>query len=569
MKSRVRLAPWEDLGPWARISLAGLIAAGLLAIGLGWYIPREVERRFLDAQIEADRSVLDFLTATQALVTPDQPDVAALDALTGGAILRGDYVRVKLWRDDGTVLYSDATDLIGRSFPLEEDLLTAFTTGEAVSSVSDLSAEENIEERALGSSLLETYLPVESGGDVVAVWEVYRSLDGLQQAVAGVRGAVWLSVGSGLVVLALFIVSSFGNMTAVIQRRRKEAEARSSDLETFLAVARTTSRNLSPQEVAAEAVEIVHRTGGFHSVALLREPHDKGEATLVTVAGDGSCVEAAGGQLAPGCRAAEATTPTVDGTFRLVACSQIGEGRIDERSHLLSGAVEEIRLGVERAELVGDLERSRTQLRTVMDKLVSAQEEERMRIVGDVHDGLGQDLHRVLYGIRGCLDASPAEVDEELRQLEVLVASSSRKLRQLIHDLHPSVIEDVGLAGSLRGLVDGVREQWGLRTRLMLAPFDEPPVATRLAAYRVTQEALQNVARHSGVRECEVTVASQDGEITIRVADHGRGMSRTAPSSGLGMWLMRDRAEMVGGSLTVTSNDGGTVVEARFPQGET
>jgi signal transduction histidine kinase len=569
MKAKIRLAPWEDLGPWARVSLAGVIAAGLLAVGLGWFIPREVERRFLDAQMEADRSVLDFLTATQALVTPHEPDVAALDAFTGGAILRGDYVRVKLWRDDGTIVYSDAAGLIGRSFPLEEDLRTVFATGEAVSSVSDLSADENIEERALGSALLETYLPVESAGDVIAVWEVYRSLDGLQGAVAGVRGAVWLSVGSGLVVLALFMVSSFGNMTAVIQRRRKEAEARSSDLETFLAVARTTSRNLDPREVAAEAVEIVHRTGGFHCVALLHEPNNGGEATLVTVAGDGICLEAAGGQPTPGCLAAEARTRTVDGTFRLVTCSQVGGGHIDERTHLLSGAVEEIRLGVERAELVRDLERSRAQLRTVMDRLVTAQEEERKRIVGDVHDGLGQDLHRVLYGIRGCLDASPTDVDAELRRLEILVASSSHKLRRLIHDLHPSVIEDVGLAGSLRGLVDGVREQWGLRSRLVMAPFDEPPVGTRLAAYRVTQEALRNVARHSGVSECDVTVGSQDGEIVIRVSDNGRGMSNATRSSGLGMWLMRDRAEMVGGSRKVKSAEGGTVVEARFPQGET
>lgn len=567
MKAQIRLALLEDLGTWARVSLAGVVAAGLLAIGLGWFIPREVERRFLDAQMEADRSVLDVLTTTQGLVTPDQPDVAALDAFTDGAILRGDYVRVKLWRDDGTVVYSDAAGLIGQSFLVEEDLRTVFTTGEAVSSVSDLTAEENIEERAIGSSLLETYLPVESAGEVIAVWEVYHSLDGLQLAVAGVRRAVWLSVGSGLVVLALFMVSSFGNMTAVIQRRRKEAEARSADLETFLAVARTTSRNLDPQEVAAKAVEIVHRAGGFHCVALLREPNDKGEPTVVTVAGDGNCVEAAGGKLAPGCRAEEAATPTEYGTFRLVACTQIGEGRVDERTRLLSGAVEEIRLGVERADLVRDLDQSRTQLRAVMDKLVTAQEEERVRIVGDVHDGLGQDLHRVLFGIRGCLDASPAEVDAELRHLEVLVASSSRKLRRLIHELHPSVIEDVGLAGSLRGLVDGVREQWGLRARLYIAPFDEPPIATRVAAFRVTQEALQNVARHSGVSECDVTVGSQDREIMIRVSDHGRGMSKATRTDGLGMWLMRDRAELVGGNLTVTSDEGGTVIEARFPQG--
>src|SRR5205814_721126 len=95
--------------------------------------------------------------------------------------------------------------------------------------------------------------------------------------------------------------------------------------------------------------------------------------------------------------------------------------------------------------------------RRLLTSLVSAQEDERKRIVGEIHDGLGQDLHRVLFGLRGCRSGAGDDVGEELARLEQVVEQSSRTLRRLLQDLRPSTIDDVGLVASLRSLADRVR----------------------------------------------------------------------------------------------------------------
>ncbi len=561
-----RLQPswWRDLGTWARVSLAGVLAAGLLAIGLGWFIPREVEQRFLEAQIEEDQAVLSVLMSTQTLVAGGAPDIEVLDAFVEEAVLRGDFVRLKLWSPGGRVLYSDEHALIGRTFPLGEDLGHVAVSG-PISHISNLSADENIFERDLGPTLLETYLPVIEDGEVVALWEVYHALDGLNDAVSGVRLVVWLSVGAGLAILALFMVSAFGNLIATVQRRRREAEARSAELATLLEVARTTTESLDPDDVAQRAVRLLHEAGGYHCVALTRTDAD-GEVGVLGLAGDESCAAEGHGTDPSECEQQTATADSEGGLLTLVACRPAGAPAQGSGPAVIQGAIEELRLGVERAELYHRVEASRAQLRDVMDRLVSAQEEERQRIVGEVHDGLGQDLHRVLFGIRGLMNATPEEVDAELASLEKLVNQSSRRLRRLLAELHPSVIEDVGLAASLRGLVERMGDDYGLHVELQIEGFSEPPVDVRLSAFRIAQEALQNIVKHSGTLNGELTVTRENGILALRVADFGRGIAKN-PGSGLGMWLMRERAETLGGTLSVDSGPMGTVVDARFPVG--
>ena len=199
-----------------------------------------------------------------------------------------------------------------------------------------------------------------------------------------------------------------------------------------------------------------------------------------------------------------------------------------------------------------------------MKQLVSTQEQERQRIVADIHDGLGQDLHRVLFSIRGCLAAEQSEVDAELRKVEALVSDSSAKLRRLLQELHPSTLDDIGLAASLRSLAERLRTQYGLRVELHYDDLAEPPTSVGMAVFRIAQEALANVVKHSGSLAARLTVTTDGDSIEVVVEDSGAGVS-SERGEGLGLWLMRERAESAGGSFELSTSSKGTRVCARIP----
>ena len=552
---------WRDLGLWARFSIAGIAVAGVLALGLGWFIPNWVGDRFLETQARADQTVLTALTETEALVVPGTSDYGALDAFVDSAILQRGFVRVKLWAPDGTILYSDDETLVGKKFEPNEDFENLL---QPMSKVSDLSDEENEFERdEFSAGLLETYVPVRAeDGELLAVWEVYHLLDEHNAAVTETRRTVGIAVGAGLGFLAIFLVSVFGGLISSVQRRRREAESRSADLSTLLNIVRATAKTLDRDEIIAETVRQLYASKGFEWVTLTHTDRD-GTASVLAAQGNPVGVGAGAGESATPCTRVEATTSVATGSLVIEGCAH-AHGDQTAAQALLQASVEELGVSTHRADLYEDLETSRARLREVMQRLVSAQESERQRIVGEIHDGLGQDLHRVLFGIRGCLTGERSEVVDELHNLEELVSVSSGKLRRLLQELHPSMINDIGLAASLRSLVERMRDQYDLRVELHQADFPEQSEATLMALFRIAQEALMNIVKHAGTRMARLSVTTDDGHITLEVEDDGIGISERR-GEGLGMWLMRERAEGLGGSFEVVSAAGSTTIRARIP----
>lgn len=559
----------QDLGLWARLSVAGLVIAAVLALALGWFIPRWVGDRFLETQSRADATVLNALSTTEALVITEpssgEVDFEALDKFVRSSILDGDFVRVKLWSPDGTILYSDETELIGRTFEFDHDFTDRV---EPFSHRSDLNDEENeFEAREFGSGLLETYVPVRDGEDgLVAVWEVYRPLEEYDAAVASTRFAVRLSVGLGLALLALFLVSVFGGLVASVQRRRREAEGHAADLTTLLGIVQATAKTLDRDTIIEDTVRRLHADSDYDCIVLYGAAED-GEKQVLAAEGETDLIDLDTLGNSGDEDRIEAAVSMATGSLELVACGPVVRDRAASEA-LLQAAVEELGVATERADLYEDLTVHRARLQDVMMRLVTAQDSERQRIVGEIHDGLGQDLYRVLYGIRGCLTADPPEVVDELGKLESLVATSSDKLRLLLQDLHPSVINDIGLAASLRSLVERMQSQYGLRVELSQSDFAEPPVEIRVALFRIAQEALQNIVKHSGTQAARLTVRNENGHIQLEVEDRGRGIS-DEQRDGLGMWLMLERAESLGGTLEVVSDTETTTIRARIPAGDT
>ncbi len=467
-------------------------------------------------------------------------------------------MRVKLWSPEQEILYSDAPELIGQSYELDEDFDTMF---EPTSHISDLSADENeLERRQFESDLLETYVPVRSSdGELLAVWEVYHLLDDHDAAVAETRRVVLLTVGAGLGLLAIFLVSVFGGLTASVQRRRREAESRSRELATMLNIVRSSATTLDRSEIIAATARELHGSGAFEWVQI---SHAERDGTTALLASEGNVAAATGAPSTP-CRSVRASADAAAGTLLIDGCLN-EESDVEATTSLLEASAHELGVATQRAQLYDDLETSRERLRDVMQQLVSTQEQERQRIVADIHDGLGQDLHRVLFSVRGCLAAETGEVDAELRKVEALVAESSTKLRRLLQELHPSMLDDIGLDASLRSLVDRMRTQYGLRVELRFDDRVQPRSAIGIAVFRIAQEALANVVKHSGTLAAGLSVTLDEGWIDVVVEDSGSGVTADR-GEGLGLWLMRERAEALGGSFEVASSPTGTCVRARIP----
>ena len=205
-------------------------------------------------------------------------------------------------------------------------------------------------------------------------------------------------------------------------------------------------------------------------------------------------------------------------------------------------------------------------------KLLEAQEAERAWVAREVHDDA---LQRVAV-VRAELDCLLAECatdgSPDLRRLAALrteLDDLSHMLRQVAHRLHPSLVEQAGLLAGLRSLRSEVERTLGLEVTLR-----EPagPLALgldqALAAYRITQEALRNVARHAGNPAVELSVEAGQSATVLRVADHGCGFNPASAGerAGLGLIAMQERAALAGGSFELISEPGrGTVVEVSFP----
>ncbi len=204
--------------------------------------------------------------------------------------------------------------------------------------------------------------------------------------------------------------------------------------------------------------------------------------------------------------------------------------------------------------------------------LLKAQEEERAWVAREVHDDAVQRLAligREVDVVRALLPPLSSAQAHRLESIQEEMKDLSVALRGLAHRLHPALLELGGLHVALDVLRSDVERAYGLQVTADLpgTPITTDP-ARALAIYRVAQEALQNVAVHSGVKEAALAFTRNNGALRLVVSDRGSGFDtrQRRPAGGLGLIGMRERAEIAGGRLTVRSRPGeGTTVELTFP----
>lgn len=218
------------------------------------------------------------------------------------------------------------------------------------------------------------------------------------------------------------------------------------------------------------------------------------------------------------------------------------------------------------------LGRTKEELRALAGSLIGAQEDERRRIARELHDDLSQRLAVLALRLAALRDALPdglANLQDEALRLEKYVGVLSGEVRRLSHVLHPSILDDLGLAAALQHLVEefqASRAQPVTFTARTLPDHIPPDVAAAL--YRIAQEALRNIAKHADGAPVHVRLGVESGELRLAITDTGPGFDRAEVrgQGGLGIISMQERARLVGGSLLLDSRAGeGTTVVVRVP----
>ena len=223
-----------------------------------------------------------------------------------------------------------------------------------------------------------------------------------------------------------------------------------------------------------------------------------------------------------------------------------------------------------------DLQKQAEQLRELSWRLMHLQDEERRRVARELHDGVGQILAAlgmnlgVLAGEKNKLSAEAARcVDQNASFINQAISET----RTLSHLLHPPFLDEVGLKSALREYVEGFAERSNIHVTLDLpSNLERLPREQELCVFRVVQECLTNIHRHSGSRTARVQLARVVDEIHLEVSDQGRGMSpnvrekfQAGGSTGVGLRGMRERVRQMGGTLDVHSGGKGTSVMAVLP----
>jgi PAS domain S-box-containing protein len=224
-------------------------------------------------------------------------------------------------------------------------------------------------------------------------------------------------------------------------------------------------------------------------------------------------------------------------------------------------------------ELEKMVDRRTDELRRLSVRLMTMQDQERRRIARDLHDGLGQELAVAKMVLDKMLLEKPSQPQEQMwAQASSIIDRAIQEVRTISHLLHPPLLDEVGLLSALAWYVEGLAKRSGIETFLDVQPPDFPRLAPEVetAIFRIVQEALTNVFRHSGAQKVWITLNQRDGLIVVGVLDDGKGIDKRIAelrpeSVGVGIGGMKQRAKEFGGELRLANADPGTLLELVIP----
>ena len=212
------------------------------------------------------------------------------------------------------------------------------------------------------------------------------------------------------------------------------------------------------------------------------------------------------------------------------------------------------------------------QLRQMSSRLMTLQDDERRRVARELHDGLVQDLAAAKLIFARIVEDS-AQLKEQLATNGIEILDSAiQQVRTISYLLHPPLLDEAGLASAVRLYLDGVSKRSGIKTFLDVQPQNFPRLApdVETAIFRIVQEALTNVFRHSGATSSWIILSQEETRVVAMVRDNGKGVAEETAELrpdriGVGLGGIRERARHFGGDLRLSNANPGTLVEVVIP----
>jgi len=239
------------------------------------------------------------------------------------------------------------------------------------------------------------------------------------------------------------------------------------------------------------------------------------------------------------------------------------------------------RLAVAINSMLDRLDERTLQMRALTERAINAHEDERKLIARQLHDDTAQSLSMLIINLdqlTGLIAPDQSDVQTRLMKARDLAIGTLKDLRQTAYDLRPTMLDDLGLAPAIRWYARSRLEEAGIHVRLDIAN----EVTTRLppqletTLYRIAQEAMTNIVRHADAANATIQLARENGHVCLRIEDDGRGFDvaqtprQAVRRQHFGLLGVRERAELVGGTVNLTSQPGrGTQLEITLPVDET
>jgi PAS domain S-box-containing protein len=239
------------------------------------------------------------------------------------------------------------------------------------------------------------------------------------------------------------------------------------------------------------------------------------------------------------------------------------------RRHIFTGFIRDIK----------DRKQAEEELRKLSGRLLRSQDEERRRIGRELHDSTGQDLVALatMAGqLRSSIPPGDRKSDRLLSKCKALAERCIREVRTLSYLLHPPVLDRAGLEDAIRDYVKGFIDRTGIQVELEMSPrVGRMARDIELAVFRVVQESLTNIQRHSGSKQAKIRI-HRGSDLTLEISDFGRGVSASVQKEkgepgfevGVGIPSMQERVKLIGGRLEIDSTSQGTSVRVTIPLGE-
>lgn len=243
---------------------------------------------------------------------------------------------------------------------------------------------------------------------------------------------------------------------------------------------------------------------------------------------------------------------------------------------LLTALGHQLGIAIENAQLYEELQLKEQMRAELLRQLISAQEDERRRVSRELHDVTSQALSTIavqLEALTTVPGSSAKEIETKVESIKPVLAAVSQEVHRLIYDLRPSLLDDLGLAAALRSCAHNSLDTAGIEVHLEVVGQEKMlPPQVEIALFRIVQEAITNIVCHARAESTYISLEFRDKGIAVQVEDDGIGFDPSrvdisaSTSGGMGLLGMKERAELLGGTLTIdTKSGGGTRVGVEIP----